>query len=143
MGDVEYSEMISAPVQRVWEIYLQFDRWATRHGLYGDLCWAEGRPWSVGSRGRLVMLWPTPQEIGIKVVSNIPAQALTCIYHGNGITSTKLIEFKALAPNETEVRIRCDFVGDALVPLNSETKAVLQRLYEVTLGDLRAECETT
>ena len=60
---IEHSVQTRCSPQRAWEIYTDSDRWRSWNGVYGDIRWVEGKPWTAGSRMEVDMLQPRAMTV--------------------------------------------------------------------------------
>src|SRR5579864_5058684 len=122
---VEYSVTAPASPEQVWLAFSDLSRLLGR-GIYSEVVWTEGTPWSVGSRLRYVVLHPVEATVSAVVSLSEPPFKVGLINHALGVTAQQLVTFSRVNPNTTRVMMIMEFVGESMAPTPIDVGAALR-----------------
>jgi Polyketide cyclase / dehydrase and lipid transport len=116
-----YEVLVKASPKLAWEIFSNWKRWHTFANVYGRLEWAQGEPWSVGSRLSIEILQPVRVTVDHVITHCDPAEKVGWIDHALGVAIDQWTTFEPKNGKGTLVRTAGEIVGADLVFPNGMT----------------------
>jgi hypothetical protein len=142
MQSFEFQVVIDCPLETVFSIYTDIDRWRNRN-LFGEIRWVQGEPWQPESRLRIETLHPIRAAIDQVVQKFAPNENITYISHVLGITCETSVVFIPAGPNQTAITVGMHLVGTVSRALGFAIEPVIEKATKEFFEDLRKECEVT
>ena len=107
----EYSVVVAVSTDLAFRAFSDLSRLLGR-GIYEDVTWVEGKPWTVGSRIRSVVHKPLEGTTLTVITAYEPPSFVAMIHHAFGVTAEQQISFSR-THNGTNVRMMIEFVGSS------------------------------
>jgi hypothetical protein len=141
MQSFEFQVVINCPLETVFSIYTDIDRWRERN-LFGDIRWVQGEPWQSESRLRIETRHPIRATIDQVVQKFVPNENITYISHVLGITCETRVVFIPAGPSQTAITVGMHLVGTVSRALGFAIEPAIEKATKGFFEDLRKECET-
>ncbi len=109
---IEYSVTARATPEELWEAFCDLSRLLGR-GIYSEAAWTEGKPWTVGSRLRYVVIRPVAATVNAVVTLFEPPSKIGLLNHSAGVTAQQTVTFNRIQNAMTRVAIVMDSVGES------------------------------
>ena len=138
---IEHSVQTRCSPQRAWEIYTDSDRWKSWNGVYGDIRWVEGKPWTPGSRLEVEMLKPRPLTIKQVLTVCEPHRKLAWVGHAIGVTYEQWISFVPWRAGGTVVYVWIELTGMATQFFGKTIEEVVRDTVVSWFEAYRVECD--
>ena len=140
MQSFEFQIVIDCPMETVFSIYVDIDRWRNRN-LFGDIRWVQGEPWQPESRLRIETRQPIRATIDQVVQKFVANENVTYISHVLGITCETRVIFIPAGPNQTAITVAVHLVGSVSRALGFAVEPTIEKATKGFFEDLRRECE--
>lgn len=136
----EVQLVIDAPLEHVWRMFMDIERWADYTDIYSSVRWITPDPWTLGSYFEANMLWPVQLSVRHVVMNVRPRQEVRWLVHAIGIVIERWTRFRAV-DDHTEITSSAIFFGNSTQALPGEVADLLRqntvRFYEY----FKAACE--
>jgi hypothetical protein len=76
MQSFDFQVILDAPLQTVFSIYVDVDRWRNRN-IFGEIRWIHGAPWAEGSRLRIEIRIPIRSTVNQVVQHFTPNESVS------------------------------------------------------------------
>jgi len=140
MESFEFQLVVNCPLETVFAVYVDIDRWRNRN-LFGEIRWAQGKPWEPGSRLRIETRHPIRSTIDQVVQQFVANERVTYISHVFGITCETQVSFVAASAEETAINVGMQLVGTVSRALGFAIEPAIEKATKGFFDDLRRECE--
>jgi hypothetical protein len=140
MESFEFQVVINCPLETVFSVYVDIDRWRNRN-LFGDIRWVQGEPWQPQSRLRIETLRPLRATIDQVVQKFVPNENITYISHVLGITCETSVVFVSAGPKQTAITVAMHLVGTVSRALGFAIEPTIEKATKGFFEDLRKQCE--
>jgi hypothetical protein len=141
MQSFEFQVTLNCPLETVFAIYCDIDRWRNRN-VFGDIRWVKGKPWEEGSRLRIETRVPIRANVD-QVVQRFEAnRSVAYISHVLGVTCETYVTFTPVSPDETAINVSMQLVGAVSRALGFALEPAIEKATKGFFSDLRRECET-
>ena len=94
-----------------WEVFSNWRRWHTFSNIYGSLEWAQGTPWTEGSRLRIEIVRPLHMYIDHVITFCEPANKVGWIDNAFGVVLEQWVTFQKTVDGVTRVTVVSEMVG--------------------------------
>jgi len=136
----EVQLVIEAPVEHVWRMFTDIERWAGFTGIYDSVRWITPEPWAVGSYFEANLRWPVQLSVRHVVMNVRPRHEVRWLVHAIGIVIERWTRFRALG-DQTEVTSSAIFFGNSTQELPGEVADLLRQYTVRFYEDFKAACE--
>jgi hypothetical protein len=140
MQSFAFEVVVHCPVELVFEIYIDIDRWRNR-SIFGEISWVKGSPWQEGSRLTIETRVPFRSMVDQVVQNFAENESVSYLSHVLGITSETHIMFVRVSPGETLIRVRMNLVGKVSRVLGFAIEPMILNTTKRFFADLARECE--
>src|SRR5690349_16863089 len=91
-GGVKEREVaIRAPIEKVWRVFSEIERWSDVTDAIEYARWTSGHPWEVGATFEVRIRWPHPVTLSHVVMSYHPRTDMRFLIHAIGIVIERVI----------------------------------------------------
>jgi len=140
MQSFEFQIELKCPLEKVFAIYVDVDRWQNRN-LFGEIRWVQGKPWEEGSRLRIETRVPIRSTIDQVVQHFEPNHSVVYLSHVFGITCETRVNFTAISEDQTEINVGMQLVGMTARSLGFALEPAIAKATRGFFEELRRECE--
>ncbi|HUO13467.1 MAG TPA: SRPBCC family protein [Verrucomicrobiae bacterium] len=140
MRSFDFQVLIQCPLEKVFSIYIDIDRWANR-SILGEIRWVQGVPWEEQSRLQVETLAPIRSRIDQVVLHFERNHSVAYISHVFGMTCETQVMFTPIAAEQTAVNVRVNIVGAVSRVLGFAIEPEIEKATKRFFEDLRRECE--
>jgi hypothetical protein len=141
MQSFDFQVVLKAPLDTVFAIYMDVDRWRHRN-LFGDIQWVKGQPWEEGSRLRIETRMPIRSTIDQVVQHFTPKESVSYLSHVFGITCETRVNFTRVSSRETAINVTMQLVGFTSRSLGFALAPAITKATKDFFEELRKECES-
>jgi hypothetical protein len=141
MQSFSFQLVLACPLDKVFAIYTDTDRWRYRN-LFGDIRWVQGKPWEEGSRLRVETHTPIRSSIDQVLIKFVPREKVVYLSHVFGITCETSVTFVAAA-GQTAINVEMQLVGTLSRALGFAIEPAIEKATKGFFADLKKECEAT
>ncbi len=139
MQSFEFQVVILCPLEMVFAIYVDTDRWCNR-SIFGEIRWTQGNAWEQGSRLRVETTTPIRSVVDQVVLEFERNRSVSYISHVYGITCHTRVSFAAIAGG-TSVGVSMELVGMVSRALGFAIEPAIEKTTRRFFLELRRECE--
>lgn len=140
MQSFEFQVVMDCPLETVFTIYVDTDRWRHR-GVFGDIRWVQGTPWEEGSRLRIETLSPIRATVDQVLQHFERNHGVAYISHVFGMTCETRVTFTPVSVAQTVIRVSMQLVGTTSRFLGFALEPAVARATKGFFEDLKRECE--
>jgi hypothetical protein len=140
MQSFAFEVPVRCPLELVFEIYIDIDRWRNR-SIFGEIRWVKGSPWQEGSRLTIETRVPFRSMVDQVVQSFTANESVSYLSHVLGITSETHVVFVRVSAGETLIRVSMHMVGKVSRVLGFAIEPVILKSTRRFFEDLCRECE--
>lgn len=140
-GKAELLLQVHAPVETVWRIFTDIERWPQISGVYEEARWLSAEQWRTGAYFEARMVWPHPVTVKHVVMSCREEQEIRWLVHAIGIVIERVIHFRAVDDGSTEISTHAIYFGSSIEPLPGELEDLLPQFVERFYLDVKRACE--
>jgi hypothetical protein len=140
MQSFEFQIVLNSPLDTVFSIYVDVDRWRNRD-LFGEIRWVQGKPWEEGSRLRIETLKPIRANVDQVVQHFAPKESVSYLSHVFGITCETRVIFTPLSPDQTAIHVVMNLVGTPSRALGFALAPAITKATRGFFEAVRKECE--
>ena len=140
MQSFEFQIVLDCPLETVFAIYIDTDRWRNRN-LFGDIRWVQGLPWEVGSRLRIETRSPIRSTVDQVLQRFEPKESVCYLSHVLGMTCETRVTFTPVSVQRTALNVSMELVGRASRALGFALEPAIARATKGFFEELRKECE--
>jgi len=112
MQSFDFQVVLNAPLETVFAIYIDVDRWRNRIH-FDDIRWIRGKPWEEGSRLRVETKLPIRSVVDQVVQHFSPNDSVSYLSHVYGITCETRVTFTRVSAQQTAINVTMNLVGTA------------------------------
>lgn len=141
MRSFEFQVVIHAPLEKVFSVYTDTDRWQNRN-IFGEIRWVQGEPWTLGSRLSIEVLRPIRAVVDQVLTQFELNRRVAYISHVYGITCQTQVSFVP-GPAGTVVNVSMQLVGVLSKALGFAIEPVIEKSTRDFFDELRRVCEAT
>jgi len=138
---IRHSVNSSCPVEHAFAVYVDWNRWRNR-GVFGQLRWAAGEPWTVGSRMEIELTYPQPTRVQEVVVAFKANEHVGLISHALGITVEHNVYFEHAAGG-SKITVNIHIAGPTAFVAGFAVHPILESITYKQFEDLKEECGRT
>lgn len=138
MQSFDFQVVLDCPLTRAFAIYVDVERWRNRNH-FGEIWWAEGRPWQKGSRLRVETRTPIRAHVD-HIVEQFSANE--CVVYWSelfGVTCETRVTFTPVSDRQCAINIVMEIVG-APPALNFALAPAIAQATAGFFEELRREC---
>ena len=140
MQSFEFQVVLNCPLETVFAIYVDTDRWRHRN-LFGDIRWVQGNPWEEGSRLRIETRLPVRSTVD-QVLQHFEAKrSVVYLSHVFGITCETRVYFTPVSETQTTIDVGMQLVGTTSRALGFALEPAISKATKGFFEELRKECE--
>jgi hypothetical protein len=140
MHSFEFQIVLNSPLNTVFAIYVDTDRWRNRN-LFGDIRWVQGKPWEEGSRLRIETRIPIPSTVDQVVQVFEPHRKVVYLSHVFGITCETRVTFTPVSETQTAIDVAMELVGTTSRALGFALEPAIMKATKGFFEELRRDCE--
>jgi len=140
MPSFEFQVALNSPLETVFAIYVDTDRWRNRN-LFGDIRWVQGKPWEEGSRLRIETRSPIRSTIDQVVQVFEPRRKVVYLSHVFGITCETRVTFTPVSETQTAINVGMELVGTTSRALGFALEPAIMKATKGFFEELRRDCE--
>ncbi len=140
MQSFDFQVVLDCPIEMVFAIYTDIDRWQNRN-VFGAIRWALGKPWAEGSRLQIETRFPLRTTVDQVVQHFTPNESVSYLSHVMGITCETRVFFSRVPPEKTAINVGMHLVGSVSRSLGFAIEPVITRATKGFFEELRKECE--
>jgi hypothetical protein len=140
MQSFDFQVVLDCPIETVFAIYTDIDRWRNRN-VFGDIRWAQGKPWTEGSRLQIETRFPLRATVDQVVQHFTPNESVSYLSHVLGITCETRVFFTRVPHEKTAINVGMHLVGSVSRSLGFAIEPVITRATKGFFEELRKECE--
>jgi hypothetical protein len=140
MQSFDFQIEVNCPLDTVFSIYIDVDRWRNR-SLFGEIKWVQGDPWKEGSRLRIETLKPIRANVDQVVQHFAPKESVSYLSHVFGITCETRVIFTRLSVSQTAINVVMNLVGTPSRALGFALAPAITKATKGFFEELRRECE--
>lgn len=140
MQSFDFQVVLDAPLQTVFSIYVDVDRWRNRN-VFGEIQWVQGTPWTEGSRLRIETRNPIRSTVEQVVQHFALNESVSYLSHVFGITCETRVTFTPVAFDRTAINVVMTLVGTASRSLGFAVAPAITKATKGFFEELRKECE--
>jgi hypothetical protein len=141
MHSFEFQVVFNSPLETVFAIYVDTDRWRNRN-LFGDIRWVQGKPWEEGSRLRIETLSPIRSTVDQVVQHFEPKRSVVYLSHVFGVTCETRVTFTPVSESQTAINVGMELVGTTSRALGFALEPAIKKATKGFFDELRKECES-
>jgi hypothetical protein len=139
-GETQFALLIHAPLQDVWRMFTDIERWPEYSNLYQLMRWTSRERWTVGSHFEGRLQWPIPLTVRHVIMNCRPKQEIRWLAHGIGIVIERWTHFQAKG-EFTEITTSAIYVGKSTKKLPGEVGELLPKYTERLYNDFKLALE--
>jgi hypothetical protein len=139
MQSFSFQLVLDSPLDTVFAIYTDTDRWRNRN-LFGDIRWVQGKPWEEGSRLRVETLKPIRSNVDQVLIKFVPREKVVYLSHVFGITCETSVTFVA-SGGQTGINVGMELVGKLSQALGFAIEPAIEKATKGFFAELKKECE--
>ena len=140
MQSFDFQLVLNCPLDAVFSIYVDVDRWRNRNG-FGEIRWVQGKPWEEGSRLRIETLKPIRAHVDQVVQHFAPKECVSYLSHVFGITCETRVTFTRVTVGHTAINVVMNLVGTPSRTLGFALAPAITKATKGFFEELRKECE--
>jgi hypothetical protein len=140
MQSFDFQIVLNCPLDTVFSIYVDVDRWRNR-SLFGEICWVRGKPWEEGSRLRIETLKPIRVHVDQVVQHFTAKERVSYLSHVLGITCETRVIFTRVDESQTAINVVMNLVGTPSRTLGFALAPAITKATKGFFEELRKECE--
>jgi hypothetical protein len=140
MQSFDFQIVLNCPLDTVFSIYVDVDRWRNRN-VFGEIRWVHGTPWEEGSRLRIETLKPIRANVDQVVQHFAPKESVSYPSHVFGITCETRVIFTRVAGGQTAINVVMNLVGTPSRTLGFALAPAITKATKGFFEELRKECE--
>jgi hypothetical protein len=140
MRSFEFNVVIDCPLETVFAIYIDTDRWRNR-SVFGDIRWVQGMPWEEGSRLQVETRVPIHSTVDQVLQHFDPNHHVAFISHVFGMTCETRVTFTPLDRRQTAIHIRMQIVGAVSLFLGFAIEPAIEKTTREFFAELKTECD--
>lgn len=140
MRSFEFQVVANCPLETVFAIYVDTDRWRNR-SLFGEIRWVQGEPWKEGSRMRIETRLPIHSNVDQVLQHFEPNRSVAYISHVLGVTCETRVIFTPISVRETAIHVAMQLVGTASRVLGFALEPAIARATKGFFDELKKECD--
>jgi hypothetical protein len=141
MQSFSFQLVLDCPLDKVFAIYTDTDRWRYRN-LFGDIRWVQGKPWTEGSRLSVETHSPIRSSIDQVLIKFVPHEKVVYLSHVFGITCETAVTFVAVSAAQTAINVDMQLVGTLSRALGFAIEPAIEKATKGFFADLKKECES-
>jgi hypothetical protein len=141
MQSFDFQVVIRAPIEKVFSVYTDNDRWQNRN-IFGEIRWVQGEPWTAGSRMRIEVVRPIRAVVDQVLTQFESNRRVAYISHVYGITCQTQVSFVP-GPAGTAVNVSMQLVGVLSKALGFAVEPAIEKSTRNFFDELRRVCEAT
>ena len=140
MQSFDFQLVLNCPLEKVFSIYVDVDRWQNRN-VFGDIRWVQGKPWGEGSRLRIETRNPIRAVVDQVVQHFSPNESVSYLSHVFGITCETRVIFIRVSESHTAINVIMNLVGTPSRTLGFALAPVITKATKGFFKELQRECE--
>lgn len=141
MNRFQYCVTTRADRSTAWDLYLEWEKWRNYVNIYGDMRWAQGEPWKLGSEMEIEVLHPVEIVIRHSIVLFQPKREIAWVDRGSGVTISQWVNFEDRPAGGTQIYTEGD-ISPAGASAGGKSVDRLVRVFtEMWYENFRAECD--
>jgi imidazoleglycerol phosphate dehydratase HisB len=140
MQSFAFEVAVRCPLELVFEIYVDIDRWPNR-SIFGEIRWVKGSPSQEGRRLTIETRVPFRSMVDQVVQHYTTNESVSYLSHVLGITSETHVMFVRVSAGETLIRVSMHLVGKVSRALGFAIEPVILKTTRRFFEDLCRECE--
>jgi len=142
MQSYDFQVVINCPLETVFSIYKDIDRWRNR-SVFGDIRWVQGNPWEEGSRLYIETRIPLRSTVDQVIQQFTPNTSVSYLSHVYGITCETRVTFKALSAERTGIAVGMRMIGIVSRSFGFAIEPVIAKTTRSFFEEFRIECEAS
>jgi hypothetical protein len=140
MQSFDFQVVLNTPLERVFAIYVDVERWRNRN-QFGEIRWVKGRPWAVGSRLHIEIQSPLRTSVEQVVQHFSRNESVSYLSELLGITCEMRVTFTVVSERQTAINVVMQLVGSASRSLDFALAPMIKGAVKGLFEELRKECE--
>lgn len=141
MNRFQYCVATKAPRSTTWDLYLNREKWRDYVNIYGELKWAHGEPWKLGSRMQIEVLHPLEVVFQHSIVLFQPKREIAWVDRAMGVTISQWVNFEDRPSGGTQIYTEGD-ISAAGVSVGGKSVDRLVRVFtEMWYENFRTACD--
>src|SRR5258708_29358876 len=140
MRSFEFNVLINCPLETVFAIYIDTDRWRNR-SIFGDIRWVQGTPWEEGSRLQVETRVPIHSTVDQVLQHFESNRHVAFISHVFGMTCETRVTFAPLSNHQTAIHVGMQVVGVASHFLGFAVEPAIEKTTKEFFWELKKEGE--
>jgi hypothetical protein len=142
MQSFDSQVVLDDPLQTVFSIYVDIDRWRNRN-VFGEIQWVQGAPWAERSRLRIETRTSIRNFVTVdQVVQHFtPNESVSYLSHVFGITCETRVIFTPVTLDRTATNVVMNLVGAASRSMSFAVAPAITKATKGFFEELRRECE--
>jgi hypothetical protein len=141
MHRFNYKVRTKASLATAWQVYSNWNLWRNFANIYGELNWAEGKPWEVGSKMEIEILQPAKVIVNRLIICCEPSRELGWIDRALGMTLGQWVEFEAQSAGVTLVHTWGELAPSGLMYAGRTAEQLLAEFTETWHENYRRACD--
>lgn len=141
MQSFNFQLVLDCPLELVFSIYTDIDRWQNRN-LFGEIRWVQGNPWEEGSRLRIETRFPVRSSVDQVVQQFSRNDSVAYLSHVWGITCETRVRFAMISAKQTKIYIEMNILGTPTRVLDFAIEPLIAKVTRGFFEDLRRDCES-
>ncbi len=138
MQSFDFQVVVDCPLKEAFAIYVDVERWRNRNH-FGEIWWAEGRPWQKGSRLRVETRTPIRAHVDQVVQQFTANESVSYRSELFGVTCETRVTFTSVSDKQSALNIVMEIVG-APPALTFALAPAITRATAGFFEELRREC---
>jgi hypothetical protein len=140
MHSFEFQVVLNSPLEMVFALYVDTERWANRNQL-GDIRWVHGEPWAKGSRLRVETLAPISVSVDQIVRHFEPHRSVVYSSQLLGVTCETRVTFTPVSETQTAINVGMQLQGMVSRSLGFALDPAITKATKGFFEELRRDCE--
>jgi hypothetical protein len=141
MEYLEYTAFTKADRALAWRLFSDFRFWPAFSDVYGDIHWAQGKPWTAGSRLRIEIVRPVKAVVDHVITICSPAEQVAWIDHFLGNTMVQWVTFEPTADGRTRVHTWAEVTGSTRTIGGHDCSELLRGFMRTWYDSFCAACD--
>ncbi len=140
MHSLEFQFVLNSPLETVFAVYVDIERWANRNQL-GDIRWIQGEPWAKGSRLRIETLTPICISVDQVVQHFEPPHSIVYASQMLGVTCETSVRFTQASKKQTTINVGIELHGMVSRSLGFALDPAITKATKGFFQELQRDCE--
>jgi len=136
---IRHSVVSTCSPEHAFEVYIDWQRWRHR-SVFGEMGWAAGDPWTIGSRMEIELTYPQPTRVQEVVVAFRANQPVGLISHALGVTIEHNVYFEPL-DGGSKITVQIQIAGPVAFVAGFAVQPIIESITLKQFEDLKTECD--